>query len=92
MTSFEAGDVWFELLSKKETANILAPGPKTKKSKQTLLFQTLKVEEQKVSLVFLFVAQKLRYGHCLIFHVFPFDKKDPIWVMATEGLINSFFQ
>ena len=33
------------------------------KSKDTLLFQTLKVEEKKVSLVFLFVAQEPRYGH-----------------------------
>ena len=33
------------------------------KSKDTLLSQTLKVEEKKVSLVFLFVAQEPRYGH-----------------------------
>ena len=43
------------------------------KSKDTLLSQTLKVEEKKVTLVFLFVAQEPRYGHCIIFHVFPFD-------------------
>ena len=33
------------------------------KNKDTLLSQTLKVEEKKVSLVFLFVAQEPRYGH-----------------------------
>ena len=41
-----------------------------KKSKNTLLSQTLKVE---VTLVFWFVAQEPRYGHFVIFHVFPFD-------------------
>ena len=35
-------------------AYISAPGPQIKKSKDTLLSQTLKVEEMKVSLVFLF--------------------------------------
>ena len=44
-----------------------------KKSKDTLLSQTLKVEEKKVTLVFWFVAQEPRYGLCIIFHVFPFD-------------------
>ena len=34
-----------------------------KKSKDTLLSQTLKVEEKKVTLVFIFVAQKPRYGN-----------------------------
>ena len=43
------------------------------KSKDTLLSQTLKVEEKKVTLVFWFVAQEPRYGLCIIFHVFPFD-------------------
>ena len=33
------------------------------KTKDTLLSQTLKVEEKKVSFVFLFVAQEPRYGH-----------------------------
>ena len=33
------------------------------KNKDTLLFQTLKVEEKKVSLVFLFKAQEPRYDH-----------------------------
>ena len=55
------------------TISISAPGPQIKKSKDTLLSQTLKVEEKKVTLVFLFVAQEPRYGHFLIFHVFPFD-------------------
>ena len=34
---------------------------------------TLKVEEKKVTLVFLFVAQEPRYGQFVIFHVLPFD-------------------
>ena len=33
---------------------------------------TLKVEEEKVSLVFLFKVLEPRYGHILILHVFPF--------------------
>ena len=49
---FEAQGMRFELSSEEEIANILAPGPKIKKSKDTLLSQTLKVEEKKVSLVF----------------------------------------
>ena len=43
---FEARGMRFELLSEEEIANILAPGPKIKKSKETLLSQTLKVEEK----------------------------------------------
>ena len=34
-----------------------------------MLSQTLKFEENNVSLVLLFVAQELRYGHCLIFQL-----------------------
>ena len=34
-----------------------------RKTKVTLLSQTLKVEEKKVSLFFWFVTQELRYGH-----------------------------
>ena len=49
---FEARSVRFELSSEEEITNISAPGPKIKKSKDTLLSQTLKVEEKKVSLVF----------------------------------------
>ena len=62
---FEARGVRFELLSEEKIANISAPGQKnkTKKTKDTLLSQTLKVEENKVSLVFLFVTQEPRYGH-----------------------------
>ena len=41
----------------------LRPWANNKKTKDTLLSQTLKVEEKKVSLVFLFVAQEPRYGH-----------------------------
>ena len=43
---FEAQGVRFELSSEEEIANILAPGPKIKKSKETLLSQTLKVKEK----------------------------------------------
>ena len=35
------------------------------KTNNTLLSQTLKVEEKKVSLIFWFVAQEPRYGHCV---------------------------
>ena len=51
---FKAQGVRFELLSGEEIANNPAPGQKkqTKKTKDTLLSQTLKVEENKVSLVF----------------------------------------
>ena len=49
---FEAWGVRFKLSSKEEIANISAPGPKIKKSKDTLLSQTLKVEQNKVFLVF----------------------------------------
>ena len=51
-SSFEARVVRFNLSSEEEIANISAPGPKIKKSKDTLLSQTLKVEENKVSSVF----------------------------------------
>ena len=50
---FEARGVKFELLSEEEITNISAPGPQRK---DILLSQTLKVEERKVSLVFLFRA------------------------------------
>ena len=62
ISSFEALGVRFELSSVEEIANISAPGP-PKKSKDTLLSQTSKVEEKKVTLVFLYVAQEPRYGH-----------------------------
>ena len=60
---FEAQGVRFELSSEEEIANISAPWQKIKKSKDTLLSQTLKVEEKKVSLFLLFMAQEPRYGH-----------------------------
>ena len=41
----------------------LGPWTMNQKTKNTLPSQTLKVEEKKVSLVFLFVAQEPRYGH-----------------------------
>ena len=43
----------------------LGPWAMNKKTKDTLLSQTLKVEENKVSLFFWFMAQELRYGHFL---------------------------
>ena len=63
----------FDLSSEEEIAHISASRPQIKKSKDTLLSPTLKVEEKKVTLVFQFGAQEPRYGHYLIFHVFPFD-------------------
>ena len=59
------------------------------KSKDTLLSQTLKVEEKKVTLVFLYLAQEPRYGHCIIFHVFPLDAA--LWKkeMPAQGLPDS---
>ena len=56
ISSFEALDVRFKLSSEKEITNILAPGPQIKKSKDTLISQTLKVEEKKGCLVFWFKA------------------------------------
>ena len=58
---------------KKKKWSYLGSWAKNKRFKDTLLSQTLKVEEKKVSLVFLLKASEPRYGHCLIFHVFPFD-------------------
>ena len=56
--SFQNLDVRFELSQEEEIPNISAPGPQIKK----------------VSVFgFLFVAQERRYGHYLIFYVFPFD-------------------
>ena len=52
ISSLEARGVRFELSPDEEILNILAPGPKIKKSKDTLLSQTLNVEEKNVSLVF----------------------------------------
>ena len=45
----------------------LSPRAKIKKTKGTLFSQTLKVEENKVLLVFSILAQGLRYSHFLIF-------------------------
>ena len=49
ISSFEARGVRFVLLSEEKIANILALGLKIKKSKDTLLFQTLNVEGKKFS-------------------------------------------
>ena len=56
ISSFKALRVRFELSSVEEIAKSSAPGPQIKKSKDTLIFQTLKVEEENVSLVFLLRA------------------------------------
>ena len=43
-----------------------------RKSKDTMLSQTLKVEEKKVTIFFLYLTQESRYGHFVIVHVLPF--------------------
>ena len=48
-SSYEARGVRFVLSSDEEISNILSLGLKIKKSKDTLLFQTLKVESKRVS-------------------------------------------
>ena len=48
----EAQDVEYVSSSKGENANILAPGPWIKKTKDTLFSQTLKVGEKKKSFFF----------------------------------------
>ena len=55
---------------KGKKADISAPGPKTKKSKYTLLSQTLKVEEDKVFHYFPFMR--------------PFDKKTVFWLWPQK--------
>ena len=45
----------------------LGPWAKNQKNKGTLLAQTLKVEEKKVTLFFYFLAKGPRYCHFLIF-------------------------
>ena len=37
-----------------------------------MLSQTLKVEEKKVTIFFLYLTQESRYGHFVIVHVLPF--------------------
>ena len=51
--------------SSREKRPICQPLSHKLKNEDTLLSQTLKVEEKKVSLVFLFVAQEQRYGHII---------------------------
>ena len=46
---------------------------KIKKTKGTLFSQSLKVEGNKVPLVFSFFVQGPRYGHFVNLQVFPFD-------------------
>ena len=59
-----------------ENSFISAPEPKFKKTKGTLISQTLKVEENKVPLVFSILALGLRYSHFLNFLMAPFDVVD----------------
>ena len=59
---------WVCTIVKGRKCQYLGPWAINKKTNDTLLSQTLKVEEKKVSLIFWFVAQEPRYGH-LIFEV-----------------------
>ena len=54
---------------------------KIKKTKGTLFSRTLKVERNKMSFVFSFFDQGLRYGQSKNLEVFPFDV--PFWIMST---------
>ena len=51
------------IIVKGRKCQYLGPWAINKKTKDTLLSQTLKVEKKKVSLSFWFVAQELKYGH-----------------------------
>ena len=51
------------IIVKGRKCQYLGPWAINKKTKDTLLSQTLKVEEKKVSLFFSFVAQEPKYGH-----------------------------
>ena len=55
----------------------LSPWAKIEKTKGTLFSETLKVEGNKVPLIFLIFAQGLRYDHSVNLQVFPFDV--PYW-------------
>ena len=61
ISSFEALGLRFKLSSEEEIANISARGPEIKKSKDTFLSQTFKIEENKVASFFSFLAQEPRY-------------------------------
>ena len=56
----------------------LVPGAKLKKNKGTLFSQTLKVEENKVPLVFTNLASGPRYGHFL-------DSKSCVFLVTFFG-------
>ena len=71
ISSFDAQVV--QAIVRERNCQYLGSWAKKQKSKDTLLSQTLKVEEKKVSLVFLLKVYELRYSQCLIFHVIPFD-------------------
>ena len=51
------------IIVKGRKCQYLGPWAINKKTKDTLLSQTLKVEKKKVSLFFWFVAQEPKYGH-----------------------------
>ena len=55
----------------------LSPWAKIEKTEGTLFSQTLKVEGNKVPLIFLIFAQGLRYDHFVNLQVFSFDV--PYW-------------
>ena len=55
----------------------LSPWAKIEKTKGALFFETLKVEGNKVPLIFLIFEQGLRYDHSVNLQVFSFDI--PYW-------------
>ena len=63
ISSIEAQEVEYVPSSKGRKCQYLGPWAMNQKTKDTLLSQTLKVEEKKMSLFFLFVAQEPTYGH-----------------------------
>ena len=58
ISSFDAQVVRLELSSEEDIANILAHGPQIKKCKDTLISQTLKIEEKKVSFFYLWARSR----------------------------------
>ena len=60
-----------EMCQKLEKWPYLGHLASNKKTKVTLFSSTLKVEENKVPLVFHLEAHRPRYGHFVIFSIFP---------------------
>ena len=68
ISSFEGQEVkYVRTVFKGSKGQYLGPWAMNKKTKDTLLSQTLKVEENKVPLVFSILALGLRYSHFLNF-------------------------